>query len=130
MSQMHFQRPNWIIHDQGTSWSGKYEYFLGHHYHEAGKECWIIAAYNIVVGSWTERHFNLIPWQLPMVNTCVDPKAEALTQYEVFKSIMERAPEYEEETEEWSKTIRPFLERERGRQGVVDAAREPHIKIN
>lgn len=117
MSNISFRKPNWIVHDQGTSWSGKYEYFLGHHYHEAGKECWIIAAYNIVTGAMTERHFNLIPFQLPMINTCKDPKAEALVQYETFKTIMDKPPE-EEETDEWSKTIRPFLERERKRQGI------------
>src|SRR5262245_59426802 len=108
MVQLQFKRPPWIIHDEIVSWSGKYKAFLGHHYHEAGKECWIVAAYNVLTGDWTERHYNLIPFpgtegfeeavlktSKKPYNACKDPKAEALQFWADFREQMERRPEYE-----------------------------------
>lgn len=124
-SHLQFKRPACIIHAEGMSHSGKYYIFLGHHYHDSAHECWIIGAYNIATGVQKECHFNTIPYWKPVkgvglqnLNTCKDPKGEALIVWEPYYQHMLAAPDYPEETDEWYQTIKPFLEREAQRQGV------------
>lgn len=124
-SHLQFRKPKCIIHAEGMSHSGKYYIFLGHHFHDTAHECWIVGAYNIVTGVQKECHYNTIPFykELPGIgqqnlNTCKDPKGEALIVWEPFYEQMLASPTWPEETDEWEKTIKPFLAREAKRQGV------------
>lgn len=126
---LNFRRPPYILHDEGTSWSGKWWIYLGHHYHTTAHECWVVGAINLVTGRAQEHHINTMKGPVTtingektqVVNVCKDPKGEALIEWEEFKSKMQARPASEETDEanaEWDRYIKPFLQREAGRRGL------------
>lgn len=90
--QISFRKPKLIIEQHCLSWSNKYWLYLGRHYHEAGKDCWVVGAQNTVTGLSTERHYNEL-------FGAKDPKGEALIFWHTFHEKMTAAPIEEEKDE-------------------------------
>lgn len=120
MSDPHlsFRKPPYIIKHDGMSWSGKYYYYLGHHFHE-GHECWVMGAYNVVTDKRTERHYST-------VFGAKDPKAECLALWQPFEEVMLRAPA-DEETNEVELDMKKFLQREAVRKGIKPGEQQANI---
>lgn len=106
-----FRKPKCIVEQSAMSWSNKYHIYLGRHYHEAGKECWIVGAYNVVTTVRTERHYNTM-------FGAKDPKAEALIVWHTFLENMTRAPEAEEQ-QDWELEMRKYLEADAKKKGYT-----------
>lgn len=91
--QISFRKPKLIVEQHCLSWSNKYWIYLGRHYHEAGKDCWVIGAQSTVTGQSTERHYNT-------AFGAKDPKGEALVFWHTFHEKMIQPPESEEKDEQ------------------------------
>jgi len=111
--QISFRKPKCIIEQDTMSWSNKYYLYLGRHYHEAGKECWIVGAINTVTSEDRARHYNELYGSK-------DPKAEALTFWHSFHEGMVRAPETEEK-HDWEIELQKYLGKDAKKKGYTDS---------
>jgi hypothetical protein len=107
-----FRKPKCIIEQSTMSWSNKYYLYLGRHYHEAGKECWIVGAINTVTSEDRARHYNTFFGSN-------DPKAEALIFWQKFFEGMTKAPETEEK-HDWEIELQNYLGQNAKRKGYTN----------
>lgn len=87
MALLDFRKPKCVVLKSGVSASGKYKFFLGHHFVQ-GHICHDVGTINQVTGEIVSRHY--------LDRGVGNPKAEALRVYHEVEKGMLRKPEYEE----------------------------------